>query len=68
VLIIIIVIIKILGKSNLALLEKKNEKINQENNRNFLSLIEMIAKFDKIIQEHIHGIKNDKIHNHYLWT
>jgi len=45
---------------------KKNEKIYQEVNEIFLSLIEMIAEFDPIMQEHIRRIKDDKIHNHYL--
>jgi len=44
----------------------KNEKIYQEANGNVLSLIEMIAKFDPIMQEHIRWIKDDEIHNHYL--
>nr|KYP51247.1 hypothetical protein KK1_026931 [Cajanus cajan] len=30
----------------------------------FLSIIEMIAKF--VMQEHIHCIKENEIHNHYL--
>ena len=59
----IIVVIKILSKNNSSL-HGKNEKIYQESNGN--CLIEMIAKFDPIMQEHIHRIKNDKIHNHYL--
>ena len=54
----IIVIIKILGKNSLAL-HRKVEKIYQESNENFLSLIEMIAEFDPIMQEHIHRIKNE---------
>ena len=35
----IIVSIKTLGKTNLAFREKKNEKIYQESNENFLTLI-----------------------------
>ena len=42
------------------------EKIYQENSGIFLSLIEMIAKFDLVMQEHIHRIQQGEIHNHYL--
>ena len=44
----------------------KNEKIYEENNGNFISLIEMIVEFDPVMQEHIRHIQNGGIHKNYL--
>ncbi|KAK1678539.1 hypothetical protein QYE76_039387 [Lolium multiflorum] len=43
-----------------------NSKVYQDNNGNFLGLVEMLAEFDPVIKEHIDRITNDKIRDHYL--
>jgi hypothetical protein len=48
----IIAITNNLGKNNLAF-RGQDEKIYQKNNEIFLNLIEMIAEFDPVMQEHI---------------
>uniref|UniRef100_A0A7N1A6H0 HAT C-terminal dimerisation domain-containing protein n=1 Tax=Kalanchoe fedtschenkoi TaxID=63787 RepID=A0A7N1A6H0_KALFE len=61
----IICIVKFLAKHSLAFRGTK-ERLFENNNGNFLGLIEMLAEFDPIIQEHVRRITNDDIFIHYL--
>ncbi|XP_022873135.1 zinc finger MYM-type protein 1-like [Olea europaea var. sylvestris] len=61
----IIYVIRTLAENNLAF-RGNNEKIYQKNNGIFLSLSQMIVKFDPVMQEHIRRIQNKEIHYHYL--
>ncbi|XP_050915116.1 uncharacterized protein LOC127130086 [Lathyrus oleraceus] len=61
----VISIVKFLAKHNLAFRGSK-EKLYEDSNGNFLGLIEMLAEFDSIIQEHVRRVTTQKFHIHYL--
>jgi hypothetical protein len=65
VLFMIILIVRFLAEHNIAF-RGSNSRLYQGNNGNFLGLIEMLAKFDPVIKEHVDRITNDKIRDHYL--
>lgn len=43
-----------------------HERIYEENNGNFVGLIEMIQEFNLVMQEHIRLIRNNEINYHNL--
>ncbi|GJQ65503.1 hypothetical protein Trydic_g7605 [Trypoxylus dichotomus] len=43
-----------------------NSKLYEPNNSNFLGLIEMMATFDPVMQEHLRQIRSSEIHDHHL--
>lgn len=61
----IIAAIHYLAKHNEAF-RGTSDVIFTKNNGKFLGLIEMIAKFDSVMEEHLNKIENHDTHVHYL--
>lgn len=58
-------IVQFLSEHNMAF-RGSVDKLHKAHNGNFLGLVELLAKFDPILQEHIRRIQTDEIHDHYL--
>ncbi|PNT72528.1 hypothetical protein BRADI_2g45541v3 [Brachypodium distachyon] len=61
----ILLIVPFLGERNIAF-RGSNCNLYQDNNGNFLGLIQMLAQFDQVMREHVDRITNDRIRDHYL--
>ena len=61
----LLTIVRFLAERNLAL-RGSVEKLDDAKNGNFLGLVEIIAKFDPVLSEHIRRISNDELADHYL--
>ena len=61
----IVCIVKFLAKHSLAF-RGTNSKLYEDSNENFLGLIEMLAEFDLVIQEHVRRITSEETLLHYL--
>ena len=54
-----------MSKRNLAL-RGSVEKIGKLNKGNFLGLVELLAKFDPVMEKHLRRVTKAEIYDHYL--
>jgi len=58
-------IVQFLSEHNIAF-RRAVEKLFELRNDNFLGFVQLIAKFDPFMQEHLRRIKDEEIHDHYF--
>ena len=61
----LVAIVQFLAERNLAF-RGSIEIIGEPSNGNFLGLVELLAKFDPVMGEHLRCVTNAEIHDHYL--
>jgi hypothetical protein len=61
----IISIVGYLSKNNLAF-RGSVDKLHQPRNGNFLGLVELLGKYDTVMNEHLRRINGNEVHDHYL--
>ncbi|XP_039373733.1 zinc finger MYM-type protein 1-like [Mauremys reevesii] len=61
----LVAVVQLLAERNLSF-RGSDERLGTSHNGNFLGVIELLGKFDPVIQEHLRRIKNEEIHDHYL--
>jgi hypothetical protein len=61
----LVAIIQFLGQQCLAF-RVSSDKLHEENNGNYLKLVELFAKFDSVMAEHLRRICGKDTHVHYL--
>ncbi|XP_065651140.1 uncharacterized protein LOC136079335 [Hydra vulgaris] len=54
------------NRQNTGTLRGTSDKLYDDNNGSFLKIVELLAKFDSVMKEHIKRIKSKEIYSHYL--
>ena len=61
----LVAIVQFLAERNLSF-RGSVERIGEPSNGNFLGLVELLSKFDPVMEEHIRRVTDEEIHDHYL--
>ena len=61
----LLAIVQFLAEHNMAF-RGSSDKLHEPQNGNFLGLVQLIAKFDPVMQEHLRRMNDSEIHDHYL--